>query len=42
MGVECFLNMQSGKEMKYDDPEKKIIWAPLEVISKENVAEYIG
>lgn len=41
MGVECFLKMQSGEEIKYDDPEKKIIWAPLEVINRDNVEEYI-
>ena len=41
MGVECFLKMQSGEEIKYDDPEEKIIWAPLEVINRDNVEEYI-
>lgn len=41
MGVECFIKMQAGEEITFDDSEKKIIWAPLEVINQENVEEYI-
>lgn len=41
MGVECFMQMQAGEEIQYDDAEGKIIWAPLEVISADNVANYI-
>ena len=41
MGVEIFEKLQSGDVIAYDDEENRIIWAPLEVISKENVEKYM-
>lgn len=41
MGVETFEKIKSGSDAAYDDEENRVIWAPLEVISKKNVEEYM-